>query len=300
MQQKNILITGTSSGFGAAMVETLAKQGHRIYAGMRNTGGKNLQAKQQLESLARDKNWDVRVIDLDVNVQESVDLAVKQIIENDQYIDVLINNAGALYMGLTEAFSLEQVQEQKDVNFIAPMRMYRAVLPFMHKQNDGLVINISSVSGRLVFPFMGIYCASKYALEAAAESMRYELAPSAIDSILVEPGPFNTGILGKTQRETDTERFSAYGDRANTTTSMQSGFDEYMANNPDADPQIVADTVLRLIDTPFGQRPIRTVVGADFGARELNELNIPIQQATLEAVGFADLDQSKAIEVDVA
>ncbi len=290
MENKVILVTGCSSGMGVGMVRSLAARGHRVYAGMREVEGRNAGAAASLAREADTAGQDVRVLALDVNDQDSVDEALSRIEEEGGTLDVLVNNAGTLYMGLTEAFTPAQVQAQMETNFIAPLRMYRAALPLMRRRARGLVINISSVSGRLAVPFMGIYCASKYALEAAVECMHYELSGQGIDSVLLEPGPFHTGILGKAVREKDVARGEAYGEIARLPDAMLTGFDELMATDENADPRHVANRVVELIDMESGQRPLRLSVGNDFGTAQLNRVTEPLQAAALEQLGLAHLN----------
>jgi len=300
MSKKVILVTGSSSGMGVNMVNTLAAQGHRLYAGMREIDGRNAGAKERMLEQAGLAGHDIRVLPLDVLDQQSVDSAIAGIVAENGRIDVLINNAGLLYMGVTEAFTVDQVRDQMETNFIAPLRMYRAVLPQMHRQKDGLIINTSSVAGRLAFPFMGAYCASKYALEAMVETLRYELSASGIDSIMIEPGPFNTGIVGKTVREQDTSRLAAYGELAAVPEAMMQSFSEFMATSPESEPQRIADAVARLVALPYGQRPLRTVLGADYGVRELNESSAPVQATALQAMEFGHLDPNQVQQSHVA
>jgi len=112
-------------------------------------------------------------------------------------LDVLVNNAGHMAIGVTEAFTEEQVRQQMDVNFLGPVRMYRGVLPHMRQQRAGLIVHVSSIVGRVLFPGCGFYCASKFALEAYAEVLHYELTAFGIDSVIVQPGPFPSRYAGE-------------------------------------------------------------------------------------------------------
>ncbi len=300
MSKKIILVTGGTSGMGAYMVKSLAAEGHRVYAGMRDSDGRNAELKSRMVEHAKATRHDIRVLALDVLDQSSVNRALDTVMADNDRIDVLINNAGLFYVGVTEAFTIEQVRVQMETNFIAPMRMYRAVLPFMHRQQEGLIINTSSVAGRLVFPFMGIYCASKYALEAAVEAMRYELSGSGIDSILIEPGPFNTGLINKTVRANDTSRATAYGALADVPEAMIQGFEDFMKSHPKSDPQHIADVVVELVALPYGQRPLRTSLGTTYGVCELNKLAAPLQAEALQAMQFGHLDPNQPAQAQVA
>ena len=118
---------------------------------------------------------------MDVTIDASVQTAIEKIIAIDGSIDVLVNNAGVLYVGITEAYSLDQARAQFDVNFFGIIRVTNAVLPHMRKSKSGQIINVSSLAGRLSFPYFGIYCASKHAVEAYSQSLRYEVAPFGIE-----------------------------------------------------------------------------------------------------------------------
>lgn len=290
---KIILITGSSSGMGLNMVKTLAAQGYRVYAGMRDITSRHRQVSGALREFAVQKGLDIRPVELDVLSDTAVTAVMEKIESESGGLDILVNNAGILLTGVTEAFTLDQVRQQMEVNFIAPMRMYRAVLPLMHRQQQGLVINITSVAGRLVFPFMGLYCASKYALDAVAECYRYELSASKIDSVSIEPGPFNTGILGKAIREADQGRLLNYAAMAAIPGAMLESFSAQLSQDPGADPQRIADKLLELIELPYGSRPARVVIGADFGSGALNQLNVGIQAAALAALQMAQLDPNQ-------
>ncbi len=293
---KSILITGCSSGFGRLTAETLARQGHLVYAGVREPDGRNSAAAGELRQLADGENLDLHVVDLDVCSSESIDAAVSSVIEEQGRIDVLINNAGVMNVGITEAYTTDQVRRQMDVNFLGPVQMDRAVIPWMRKQKSGLLIHVSSLAGRLVFPYFGIYCASKFALEAVAESYRYELSAQGIDSVIVEPGPFGTALIAASPKPDDAERLADYGEVAQLPDKMLASFEAFYQSDDAVDPQVVADDIARLIEMPREVRPLRTVSGLDYGLRELNAHVEPVQRGLLKALGLADLDPVKHSE----
>ncbi|HWC20356.1 MAG TPA: SDR family oxidoreductase, partial [Terriglobales bacterium] len=173
--QKSVLVTGTSSGFGKVIAETLSRKGYQMFASMRNASGRNSSARNELLDLAAREGLALSVIDLDVTDDESVERAVAQVIADAGKIDILINNAGYALWGLTEAFTVEQAKQIFDTNFFGIVRMNRAVLPHMRRQREGLIIHITSAAGRGVLPGMGLYTATKFAVEALAECYRYEL-----------------------------------------------------------------------------------------------------------------------------
>ena len=144
---KNVVITGSSSGFGYLTVLTAARKGHKVWATMRNPNTKNASKKEALLKVAQAENLSIEVIELDVTKEDSVQKAIYQVIDADGKIDTLVNNAGVMYVGITEAYSIEQAREQFEINFFGILRTTKAVLPHMRAANDGLIINVSSLAG---------------------------------------------------------------------------------------------------------------------------------------------------------
>jgi len=289
--QKVILVTGSSNGIGRLTVVTLARKGHTVYASMRDANGRNAAARLELRQLAKDENLDLTVIELDVTDDTSVEKAVADIIKNVGRVDVLVNNAGVMNIGITEGFTLEQVQRQFDVNFFGAVRMNRAVLPHMRSQGQGLLIQISSLAGRVVLPFFGIYNASKFAVEAMSEAYRYDLSGWGIDSVIVEPGPYDSNLLNTIPWPEDKQRLEGYRELAGAPEKMIANFAELEKGDDARNPQEVADAISELIVTPTGQRPLRTVVGIDFGVTGLNKAAAPFQRGLLEALEMQDMEQ---------
>jgi len=290
-EQKVILVTGSNNGLGRLTVETLARQGHTVYASMRNANGKNAVARIELQELSKDNNLKLLVIELDVTDDASVERAVAEIIKNTGRIDVLVNNAGVMSIGITEGFTLEQVKEQFEVNFYGSVRTNRAVLPHMRKRGNGLLIQLSSIAGRIVLPFFGIYSACKFAVEAMSEAYRYDLSGWGIDSVIVEPGPYDSNLIKSIPWPKDKQRLEEYTDLAGVPEKMMANFDELGKSNDGRDPQEVADAISELILTPAGQRPLRTVVGIDYGVKGINEAVAPFQRGVLEALEMQQMEQ---------
>ena len=296
--KKVILVTGSSSGFGRLTVETLARQGHQVYASMRDINGRNAEASDQIRELAERENLAINLVELDVTDDVSVDKAVSEVIERSGRVDVLVNNAGFGYMGPTETFTLDQIQQQFDTNFFGVARMNRAVLPYMRGQGSGLLLHVSSIAGRLTMPFMGIYSASKFAVESLAEAYRYELSSLGIDSVIVEPGAFPTSIFAKIGQPADHSRLAEYGDLAKIPQQMGAGFEEMFSGDTAPDPQEVADAIAKLVATPAGQRPLRTLVGQDAqAATALNQVAEQAQEVLMEMVGLSDLMSMSSTEL---
>ncbi len=275
---KNIIITGSSNGFGLKAAKDFADKGYQVFATMRNPSGKNANAKAELES----HSTQIKVIDLDVTNDASVKEAMSTILAEAGNIDVLINNAGIMYLGITEAFSIEQAKFQMETNYFGAIRVMQAVLPSMRKAGSGLIINTSSLVGRISIPFFGTYTATKHALEGYSQALRYEVSPFGVDIVLVEPGPFGTGLLASGQAPANSEVLATYGDLAGIPTAMGENFAQMLQSEDAPDPQWVVDAYLKLADLPFGSRPTRTVVGIAWGTDQINNLTQPIQDRVLK------------------
>lgn len=282
----NVLITGTSSGIGRLTAIAIAQAGHYVFASMRDRHGKNLHAAQELLELARRNDLGIEVIDLDVTKAESVSSAIQGIASANKDIDVLVNNAGHMSIGIAEAFTEEQIQEQFEVNFFGPVRVSRAVLPGMRERRSGLIVHVSSIVGRVLFPACAFYCASKFALEAYAEVLHYELTGLGIDSVLVEPGPYPTHLLANSPEPLDEERARGYGQLSSLRELFVGNFEQFFASDQAPDPQEIAVAILGLIGTPSGERPLRTICGPDYGASQINRQNAPVQAQVLRNIGM--------------
>jgi len=283
-----ILITGTTSGFGRLMAETLARKGYTVYASMRQVTGRNASAGDALRTLAEKEGLSLHVVDLDVTDEGSVERAVQTLMARTGRIDVLINNAGFGIAGLNETYSVEDVQRQFDTNVFSVVRMNRAVLPHMRRQKSGFIVYISSASGRMVFPFLGIYAASKFALEALAESYHYQLHGLGIDSVIVEPGRYATAVPANSPQPSDPTRATGYGEIG---VRLEQAATDFMASFSDPscpDPQEVADAVAELVAMPPGARPLRISLGAPRAYLEsLNQVIAETQAGILERSGLA-------------
>ena len=274
---QTILVTGSTSGFGRLMVERLARQGHTVFAGMRDVAGKNAPAAEAVRQFAEREQLVVQVVEVDVTDDASVERAIDAIIGTTGRIDVVVNNAGVSYSGPLEAFTSDQVRQQFETNVFSVLRVNRAALPQMRKQGSGLLLQIGSISGRLALPYLGLYGATKFALEGLTESYRDELAPFGIDAAIIEPGTYPTTISANRQVAADAERFALY--RADIDVFLASFYAENRSATP-TDPQEVADAVARVIALPAGARPLRTVVATVAQRQAPEELNDAVAQAT--------------------
>jgi NAD(P)-dependent dehydrogenase (short-subunit alcohol dehydrogenase family) len=280
---KTILITGASTGFGRDTAETLARAGHTVFASMRDPQAKNR------EHAAALRKQGIEVVALDISDDASVDQAVGEVLARAKHIDVLINNAGIASAGVTEAFTPDQAKIVFNTNVVGLLRTSRAVLPGMRAQGDGLIINIGSILGRVTFPFFGIYGASKFAVEALTDSLRYEVSQLGIDVVLVQPSAYPTPMYENVQLPADTDRVAAYGAVGDIPGAM---FKHFMTTFQAADapnPHDVAEAIAKLVAQPKGSRPARTVVGAAFGSDTVNAQTAPVQAHVVEALGLGHL-----------
>jgi NADP-dependent 3-hydroxy acid dehydrogenase YdfG len=286
---ETILITGASSGFGRITAEVMAQAGHMVFASMRDPSVKNRNHAQELRQRG------IAVLELDIGSDTSVDHAVKKVLADVGRIDVLINNAGIASAGITEAFTADQAKVVLNTNIVGLLRTNRAVLPTMRAQGDGLILNIGPILGRVTFPFFGIYGASKFAVEALTDSLRYEVSQFGVDVVLLQPSAYPTNMYATMQQPADTARLADYGDIAQIPGKMFEAFRGMFASANAPDPHDVADAIAKLIATPKSARPARVVVGQAFGADAVNEAVAPIQQQVIETLGLRAL-ASKLID----
>jgi NADP-dependent 3-hydroxy acid dehydrogenase YdfG len=282
---KTILITGASSGFGRDTAETLFRSGHTVYASMRNVQGKNREAAEALRNLG------IKTVELDVSDDASVEAGVNKVLTEAGSIDVLVNNAGIGSAGVTEAFTADQAKVVFDTNVIGLLRVTRAVLPSMRRKRDGLIINIGSVLGRVTFPFLGIYGASKFAVEALTDSLRYEVSQLGVEVVEVQPSAYPTNFFTGIQTPTDTGVTRSYGDVGQIPDALFKTFRSMFEGKDAPNPHDIAEAVAKLVDQSKGSRATRTIVGAAFGSDKANEDIAPVQAKAVEALGLSYLEK---------
>ena len=248
-----VLITGCSSGFGLLSAVHFARKGDRVFASMRDTSKAGpLEDARAKESLAID------VVQLDVTDESSVANAVRQVIDAAGRIDVLVNNAGIGAHGPIEETDDDQVKEVFETNFFGALRVIRHVVPKMREQRSGTIVNVSSLAGRVPPPFTGVYSASKFALEAASESLYFELHPYGVRVLLVEPGGFETNIEN-TRRMA--RRFTEGSPYLDFERRFQQALTRLPAADVRGDPQVVAETIYNAV---HDEKPkLRYLVGQD-------------------------------------
>ncbi|MEN0006269.1 MAG: SDR family oxidoreductase [Bacteroidota bacterium] len=281
-----VLITGASGGFGMLTVKELLAQGHSVVATMRNTATRNKSKADELSALG------AKIVELDVTKDESVSTGVTKAIELMDGLDVVINNAGVGVLGIQEQFNIEDFKRLFDINVFGVQRVNRAALPHLRKQGSGLLIHVSSLLGRITMPFYGPYNASKWALEALAENYRVELSGFGVDSCLVEPGGYATDFMSSLMMPSDDSQNESYGAMTQAPKQFFENFEEALAGNEAQNPQQVADAIAKLISTPAGERPMRTVVdnmGMGTHIGPYNEQLEQIHQGLYSAFGMGDM-----------
>lgn len=187
---KVAIITGSSSGIGFETALALARGGYHTFATMRDVA-----KGRKILDIAKKENLHIKVVELDVNNEDTIKKAIEIILNEEKRIDVLVNNAGYFLVGCIEDLSIKDLKDQFETNFFGVVKTIQAVLPAMRKQKSGIIVNVSSVAGRIGFPVTPGYISSKFALEGLSESMRYELSPFGIKTIIIEPGVIKTNLF---------------------------------------------------------------------------------------------------------
>ncbi|PWV54503.1 SDR family oxidoreductase [Chitinophaga sp. S165] len=253
--KKIILITGTGSGFGRLMTNTLSKAGHTVIATMRGINDRHAAVAKELAALPN-----VDVLEMDVTDDNSVNNAVKAALAKHGRIDVLVNNAAVSGFGLLESWSIDQIKKMQEINLYGVIRMYQAVLPSMRKQKSGLIINLTSGASGFSVPFMVPYMISKFGVETITEGIQGELKQYGIENVSIQPGVYptemNTGV--KAGIHADKQDITAeYGEATQNHINAIGGalFGKMAEFN--MDPQVIADGVLALVNMEKGTRPLR-------------------------------------------
>ncbi len=249
---RTAVITGASSGFGLLTTVTLARGGWRVLATMRD-----LNRRDRLETAAREAGALDRVEFHQLDVTDAAQIAALAATLAGRTIHGLINNAGFAVPGFAEDVSDAELRKQLDTNFFGAASVTRALLPQLRRQGFGHILMITSISGRMAFPGLSSYAASKFALEGWTEALRYEMKPLGIQVVLVEPGSFDTDIWNRNARPA-----AGLLDPASPNAARAALWRHKIEHEIHrADPQVVADTIARILDDP---RPrLRYVIGKD-------------------------------------
>jgi NAD(P)-dependent dehydrogenase (short-subunit alcohol dehydrogenase family) len=288
-----IVITGASSGFGALTARALAQAGHTVYAGMRETQGRNRPNVQEAQRFATEYGVDLHTVELDVQSVASCDVAIAHILERDKKLDVVVHNAGHMMFGPAEAFSPEQFAELYDINVLGTQRLNRVVLPLLRKQGKGLLVWVSSSSARGgTPPYVAPYFAAKAALDSLAISYSGELARWGVETSIVVPGSFTKGTkhYAHAGAPEDLARADEYanGPYKGLPDVIMKGM---IALEPaDADANSVAAAIVGIVGSPHGKRPMRGHVDPSRdGCEVVNGVADRVREELLRRVGLDDL-----------
>jgi NAD(P)-dependent dehydrogenase (short-subunit alcohol dehydrogenase family) len=271
MKMAVVLITGTNSGIGLATALRFARRGDQVYATMRN-----LDRAEHLRKVAAAHRLAVTILQLDVTDETSVQNAVRDVESRSGPVDILVNNAGIMPLAAIERSAESMVQAVFDTNLFGPLRAIRAVLPGMRARGSGTIINVSSMAGRVPALCMGIYTASKHALEAASEALAAEVLPYGIRVALVEPAFVETPLLDQGAATLAPSPASPYWDAERRLAAVMG----QMRQSADA-PEAVAEVILQAVITaeprlryPVGQAAPVVMAGyARSGADAFVELS---------------------------
>ena len=235
--EKIVVITGTSTGIGFETALAFAREGYFTYATMRDVS-----KGDKIKEIAQKENLKIDVLELDVHKEDSVKIAIKQILEQKKRIDVLVNNAGWGLWGCVENVSINEYKAQFETNFFSIIRMVQEVAPTMRKQCSGIIVNVSSYAGRIGFPVSSAYVSSKFALEGLSESLRLEIAPFGINVIIIEPGVTDTNFFKPIKMSKKSKSDTVYG---NITDKIIAGVKRKVQSSPQ--PKEVATVILNAI-----------------------------------------------------
>jgi len=293
MSKQVIVITGASSGFGALTARALAKAGHMVYAGIRETKGRNAAQVEAAAAFAKENGVDLRTVELDVASDASVEAGIAAVIAEQGRIDTIIHNAGHMSFGPAEAFTPEQFAELYDINVLSTQRVNRAVLPHMRRQGKGLVVWVSSSSTRGgTPPYLSPYFAAKAAMDSLAVSYASELTRWGIETAIIVPGAFTKGTnhFAHSGSPADKARATEYDNGPYAGVPDQALKGLASLEPADADAASVATAIVDVIDMPFGTRPFRTHIDpSEDGAEIVNGVADRVRAELFRRIGLEDL-----------
>ena len=267
-------ITGSTSGFGRALVDAARARGERVVATARRP-----------DALAELEGDDVLVLELDVTREDAVEPALDLAVERFGRIDVLVNNAGIGFVGALEEMRLEDLRGAMETMFFGPAALTRAVLPRMRAQGSGTIVQISSQGGRMAGPGISAYSAAKFALEGLSEALAAEIAPFGVRVLIVEPGNFRTGLLGRSMH------MAAPMEEYATTVGVTRSYFASADGRQPGDPAKAAAAIMTALDAD--EPPLRLALGAD----AVEGIRAKYQELTAELARWEPLARSTAFEL---
>jgi len=277
----SILITGTNTGFGKLAALSLAREGKKVIATMRDPN-----KGDDIRRVANEEGLSIEIRELDVCNLEMV----QNCLADAQEIEAIVNNAGFEIQAAVEQLEDDLMWKQLDTNLLGPLRLIRTVLPVWTQRGSGVIVNVSSIAGRSAPPYSGSYAASKHALEALSESLHFEVSHLGIRVCVIEPGRFSTGFFENIVRP-DTWEGSQHQERAMAFREALMRLDNISDNESEEsagppDPQEVADAIVRAVSD--SKAPFRTLVGQD----------AELIDATKTSMSFEDFETTMRTALD--
>ena len=275
----SVLITGSNTGFGKLAALSLARQGKKVIATMRDPS-----KGDDIRRVAKEEELPIEIRKLDVCDPEMV----KDCLADAQEIEAIVNNAGFEIQAAVEQLEDELMWKQLDTNLLGPLRLIRTVLPVWTQRGSGVIVNVSSIAGRSAPPYSGSYAASKHALEALSESLHFEVSHLGIRVCVIEPGRFSTDFFENIVRP-DTWEGSQHQERAmafREALLRLENISESDESSGEPDPQEVADAIVRAVSAP--KMPFRTLVGQD----------AELIDATKTSMSFEDFETTMRTALD--
>lgn len=270
------LITGSSTGLGRSLAEAVLAEGDRVIVTARNLN--------KIQDLEQQYPQTAKAVYLDVTNPETIQTAVQSGLETFGTIDVLVNNAGYGLMGAIEEVSDQQIRDQFETNFFGLLNVTRAVIPIFRKQNSGHIVNIASIAGRLTSPVLGLYCASKFAVEGLSETLAQELEPFGIHVTIIEPGGFGTDFASRSLATAAPKPEYA---------SMREQFIQFAAEQPSGHVPTGVQSILKIVQ--LSQPPLRLAIGPGALPALMQKLSSDIE----EYQRFEDIWQASTANASV-
>ncbi|MGP3937395.1 SDR family NAD(P)-dependent oxidoreductase [Nonomuraea sp. KM88] len=287
-----VLITGAATGIGNLTAQALTRAGHTVWASMLDPYGRNDVHRRELLDVTAEYDGALRVIELDVTSQESADAAVATVLRGGGDFDVVIQNAGHLYVGYTEAFTADDVTRLLDVNVIGAHRVNRAALPHLRGRGGGTLLYVGSTIIVTTPPFLGPYAASKAAFDTLAVATSYEANPFGIETCIVMPGAITKGTqhFPNATRAGDTTVAAAYAELDPMVARNEEVTSALFVPGVDPSPVGVAEEITRILALPHGAKPFRSVVDyTESGVDAVNEVARGTREGFVHRMGFGEL-----------
>ncbi|MEV0611996.1 SDR family NAD(P)-dependent oxidoreductase [Nonomuraea sp. NPDC050404] len=287
-----VLITGAATGIGNLTARALTRAGHTVWASMLEPYGRNDVHRQELLHVAARHGGTLRVVELDVTSQESADAAVATVLRDGGDLDVVIQNAGHLYVGYTEAFTADDIARLLDINVIGAHRVNRAVLPHLRGRGGGTLLYVGSTIIVTTPPFLGPYAASKAAFDTLAVATSYEANPFGIETCIVMPGAITKGTqhFPNATRAGDRAVSAAYAELDPLVARNEEATSALFVPGIDPSPAGVAEEITRILALPHGAKPFRSVIDyTESGVGAVNDVARDTRKNFVNRMGFGEL-----------